>query len=42
MEQNEEPRNKPTLIWSIILGQLIQEYKMRKTQRLQIMVLSWG
>ena len=30
MEQNREPRNKPTLLWLINLGQKRQEYTMGK------------
>ena len=30
MEQNREPRNKPTHIWSTDLGQKCQEHTMEK------------
>ena len=39
MEQNREPRNKPTHLWSINLQQRRQEYKMEKRQSLQQVVL---
>ena len=39
MEQNREPRNKPTIIWSINLWQRRQEYAVGKRQSLQQMVL---
>ena len=35
MEQNREPRNNPTLIWSINLWKRRQEYAKRKRQSLQ-------
>ena len=35
MEQNREPRNEPTLIWSINLRQKRQEYTMGERQSLQ-------
>ena len=35
MEQNREPRNKPTHLWSINLQQRRQEYSMEKRQSLQ-------
>ena len=38
-EQNREPRNKPTLIWSTNLQQRRQEYTMGKRQSLQKVVL---
>ena len=38
MEQNREPRNKPTLLWLINLGQKRQEYTMGKRQSLKYMV----
>ena len=34
-KQNGEPRNEPTLIWSIILQQRRQEYTMEKRQLLR-------
>ena len=39
MEQNREPRNKPTHLWSINLQQWRQEYTMEKRQSLQQVVL---
>ena len=39
MEQNRQPRNKPTIPWSINLRQKRPEYTMRKRQSLQQMVL---
>ena len=39
MEQNTEPRNKPTHLWSINLRQRRQEYTMEKRQSLQQVVL---
>ena len=39
MEQNREPRNKPTHIWSIDLPQRSQEYTTGKGQSLPQMVL---
>ena len=36
MEENREPRNKPTLLWSINLQQRRQEYIMEKSQSLQV------
>ena len=39
MEQNREPRNKPTHLWSINLQQRRQEYPMRKRESLQQVVL---
>ena len=39
VEQNREPRNKPTLIWLINVQQRRQEYRMEKRQSLQQMVL---
>ena len=42
MEQNREPRNKPTHLWSINLRQRRQGYTMGKKQSLQQVVLkSW-
>ena len=38
-EQNREPRNKPTHLWSINLQQRKQEYTMEKRQYLQQVVL---
>ena len=35
MEQNREPRNKPTHLWSINLWQRRQEYTKEKRQSLQ-------
>ena len=39
IKQNGEPRNKPTIIWSVNLQQRRQKYKMEKRQSLQQMVL---
>ena len=39
VEQNREPRNKPTLIRLINLQQRRQEYRMEKRQSLQQVVL---
>ena len=39
MEQNRDPRNKPTLIWLIDLQPRSQEYTVRKRQSLQQMLL---
>ena len=39
MEQNREPRNKPTYLWSINFGQSRPEYSMGKRQFLQQVVL---
>ena len=39
MEQNREPRNKPTHLWSINLRQRRQEYTMEKRHSLQQVVL---
>ena len=39
MEQNREPRNKPTDQWTINLPQRRQEYTMGKRQSLQQVVL---
>ena len=39
IEQNREPRNKPTHLWSINLQQRRQEYTMEKRQPLQQVVL---
>ena len=39
MEQNRDPRNKPTHLWSINLQQRRQEYTMEKRQSLQQVVL---
>ena len=39
MEQNREPRNKPTHLWSINFGQRRPEYPMGKRQSLQQVVL---
>ena len=38
MEKNREPRNKPTLLWLINLGQKRQEYTVGKRQTLQKVV----
>ena len=39
MEVNKEPRNKPTLLWSINFQQWVQEYTMGKRESLQQAVL---
>ena len=39
MEQNREPRNKPTYLWAIKLQQRRQEYTMEKRQSFQQVVL---
>ena len=39
VEQNGEPRNKPTHLWSVNLQQRRQEYTMEKRQSLQQVVL---
>ena len=39
MEQNREPRNKPTQLWSINLWQRRQGYTMEKRESLQYVVL---
>ena len=39
MEQNKEPRNLPSTIWSTNLGQSRKDYKMEKGQSLQQIVL---
>ena len=39
MEQNKQPRNKPTHVWSINLQQRSQEYTMGKGQSFQQTVL---
>ena len=39
MEQNTEPRNGPTTIWSTNLQQSRKEYPLEKGQSLQQMVL---
>ena len=39
MEQNREPQNKPTHLWSITLQQRRQEYTMEKRQSLQQVML---
>ena len=39
MEQNRDPRNEPTTIWSINIRQSRKEYPMEKKQYLQQMVL---
>ena len=40
VEQNRDPRNKPTHLWSINLRQRRQEYAMEKRQSLQ--QVAWG
>ena len=39
MEQNREPRNKLTRLWSVKLRERRQEYTMKKRQSLQQVVL---
>lgn len=42
MEQSREPRNKPTLVWSVNLWQRRQGHTMEQRQPLQKMVLGNG
>ena len=43
MEQNREPRNKPTHLWLISLQQRRQEYTMGKRQSLgQVVLGKWN